>query len=135
MTTPAHPIAQAAAVPYRIDEGGQVQVLLIRRFDRPDWGIPKGKIEPGQTARQAAAMEAREEAGLEGQLSERSIGQFLYQKSGRDYHVEVFLMQVTAEHEDYLEKSFRQRQWFDRETAARTVGRETLRHLIASFAP
>src|SRR5947208_16633806 len=56
------PVAGAAVIALRGDE-----VLLVRRGREPrrgDWSLPGGSIEPGETARQAAAREALEETGL-----------------------------------------------------------------------
>src|SRR5947208_16987411 len=56
------PVAGAAVVALRRDE-----VLLVRRGRAPrqgEWSLPGGSIEPGETARQAAAREALEETGL-----------------------------------------------------------------------
>src|SRR5688572_24972400 len=53
---------QAAAIPFR-EDGGRIEVLLIRRKDKP-WGIPKGNIDTGRSARESALNEAREEAGI-----------------------------------------------------------------------
>jgi thiamine-phosphate pyrophosphorylase len=56
------PVAGAAVIALRGDE-----VLLVRRAKEPrqgDWSPPGGSIEPGETARLAAAREALEETGL-----------------------------------------------------------------------
>lgn len=47
----------------RSKDGKNVEVLLIRD-SKGRWTIPKGHIEDGETARQAAEREVREETGL-----------------------------------------------------------------------
>jgi mutator protein MutT len=59
---PERPIAAAGAV---IIEDGRV--LLVKRATEPlhgQWSIPGGAVELGETLRQAAVREAREETGL-----------------------------------------------------------------------
>jgi predicted NUDIX family NTP pyrophosphohydrolase len=53
-------------------QGGELQVLLIKpggpfwkRKDVGAWMIPKGMVEPGETALQAAVREFKEEVGVE----------------------------------------------------------------------
>lgn len=46
-----------------VDAGGRI--LLIRRADDELWAMPGGGVEMGETAAEAVAREAREEAGLE----------------------------------------------------------------------
>ena len=49
------------------------RVLLVRRANEPSrglWSVPGGRIEPGESAREAAAREVREETGLEVEVGE-----------------------------------------------------------------
>ena len=53
----------AGGIVFRRDKKGNVEMLLIQ--DHKDrWTIPKGHIEQGETAQQAAKREIGEEAGL-----------------------------------------------------------------------
>ncbi len=53
----------AGGIVFRRDKEGGVEILLIQ--DAKDrWTIPKGHIEEGETAKQTAAREIGEEAGL-----------------------------------------------------------------------
>jgi 8-oxo-dGTP pyrophosphatase MutT (NUDIX family) len=99
-------IRQAAALPLR---RGRVCLITSRNGKR--FVIPKGWIEPGQTAGETALQEAWEEAGLLGALQREPIGSYLYEKDGQRYHVTVFVMKVTSVAQDWPERSFRQRTW------------------------
>jgi len=46
-------------------------VALIQPRDRDAWALPKGMIEPGESAERAAQREAREETGFSGDIIER----------------------------------------------------------------
>lgn len=53
----------AGGIVFRRDKKGDVEILLIQ--DHKDrWTIPKGHIEEGETAQEAARREIGEEAGL-----------------------------------------------------------------------
>jgi 8-oxo-dGTP diphosphatase len=54
----------AGGIIMRRDPLGPPEVLLVRHARNRGWGFPKGKLERGETARQAALREAREETGL-----------------------------------------------------------------------
>jgi 8-oxo-dGTP pyrophosphatase MutT (NUDIX family) len=128
-------IPQVAAIPFRTNHAGAVEVLLIRR--RPDggWQIPKGLIDPGHTALEAAAIEALEEAGVEGKLFPRSLGWFEYAKFGGVCRVEVFRLRVTRVHKHYDEERLRERRWFAVRDAVRKVKRPEVADLIARVDP
>ncbi len=102
-------IRQAAALPLR---GGRACVITSSNGKR--WVIPKGLIEPGQTAGETALQEAWEEAGLVGTLHSEPVGSYLYEKYARTYHVIVFVMDVTESAPEWPEQTFRRRSWVSR---------------------
>jgi 8-oxo-dGTP pyrophosphatase MutT (NUDIX family) len=106
MPTFGESIRQAAALAIR---RGRICLITSRNGKR--WVIPKGWIEPGQTAGETALQEAYEEAGLVGALEREPIGSYLYEKEGNSYHVTVFVMNVTSVSQDWPEHDFRQRSW------------------------
>src|SRR5258706_5044810 len=123
---------QAAAVPFRILEDGRIEILLIRRKDRP-WGIPKGSVDPGRNLRDTALNEAAEEAGLHGELLGESLGEFMYQKQFGELLVTVYGMRVTKMDDYWLEQPFRERSWFGIEQALTLIGRKDLQPMIAKL--
>lgn len=80
--------------------GAAARVLLIQdRFGR--WTFPKGHIEPGETAEEAALREIREETGCAGRIV-APLGQMSYRfqtpLSAVEKSVEFFLVEAeTAE--------------------------------------
>lgn len=57
------PIVAAGALCWR-ESGGTPKVLVVRRDTHGDISLPKGKLDPGETAPQAAVREIFEETGL-----------------------------------------------------------------------
>jgi 8-oxo-dGTP pyrophosphatase MutT (NUDIX family) len=49
--------------------GGRVEVVLISVGPQPRWQLPKGLVEPGESAEAAATREVREEAGVAAELA------------------------------------------------------------------
>ncbi len=108
---PAYYYSQSGALPFRI-ENGEMQLLLITSSANRHWIIPKGIIEPGMTAYESAANEAREEAGVKGIISHQVLGCYHYAKWNASCTVQVFPMQVTEFVDDSdWEETHRQRQW------------------------
>src|SRR5947208_17053401 len=106
MQPTAEPIRQAAALPLR---NGRACIITSSNGKR--WVIPKGLIEPGQTAGETALQEAWEEAGLAGALRSEPVGSYLYEKNACVYHVTVFAMEVTAMAQEWPERELRKPIW------------------------
>jgi 8-oxo-dGTP pyrophosphatase MutT (NUDIX family) len=124
-------VAQAAAIPLREDpKTGRLQVLLIRRRDGRKWGIPKGLVDPGYSHAETAAKESFEEAGIEGVVAGKPVGEFTYDKFGGTCLVRVYVLHVTRVLEHWHEETLRERRWFDAREAAAIAGRPAVRELI-----
>ncbi len=73
-----------------------IEILLIRTHGN-EWAFPKGRLEAGEEAWQAARREAFEEAGVTGEIRRNPLTTFLYFKPGshREIQVVAFLLLVT----------------------------------------
>ena len=134
------PRAQFAALPWRRNGAGEVEVLLITSRETRRWVIPKGWPIKGKSSAKSAAREAFEEAGVTGKVSKRPAGAYAYDKrlkNGRLQHVRVavFPLLVEAEAEAYPEAGQRERQWAPLDEAARLVDEPELMVLLATFHP
>jgi 8-oxo-dGTP pyrophosphatase MutT (NUDIX family) len=118
-------VRQAAVIPV-LD--GRVCLVTSRAGRR--WVLPKGRIDPGHTAEQAALIEAWEEAGLLGTLDPTPAGSYVYEKFDRDHHVQVFRMAVTDARDEWPEKTVRRRAWVAAEEVAEWVEEPGLRDIL-----
>jgi 8-oxo-dGTP pyrophosphatase MutT (NUDIX family) len=123
------PLAQALAVPFRLTDAGP-EFCLITSLASGRWGFPKGMIDPGETAREAALKEAHEEAGLHGRILGEPLGEYRYAKWGSMLAVTAFLMEVSHADVAWLEADRRQRHWASAERAARMLDRRHLARLL-----
>ena len=134
------PRVQFAALPWRRDAAGQVEVLLITSRETHRWVIPKGWPIKGMKSPKSAAQEAFEEAGLRGKVAKRPLGSYTYEKrlkNGRLQHVRVavFALQVESEAEVYPEVGQREKLWLPIIEAARRVDEPERMVLLATFKP
>ena len=124
---------QSGVIPFRI-VNAEIEILLITTRSRK-WTIPKGIIEDGMSATEAAIQEAYEEAGIQGKLHEISVGRYQYHKWGGTCEVEVFLMAVTQMLDHCPEDYFREREWRTIDDARAIVKHEGLRGILGRVTP
>ena len=124
-------------MPYIVDPGGSVRVLLITSRETRRWVVPKGNPIRGLAPHEAAAQEAWEEAGLRGFPCPAALGTFRYTKQRRrgavDATVTLFPFNVLEQSDDWPERHQRDTRWFPLADAARAVSETELSHLIAGF--
>ncbi len=114
------------------------KVLLITSRGTGRWIVPKGWPMEGRSLGQAAAQEAWEEAGVRGELREKEIGRYHYDKQqDRGFaipvEVRVFAIEVTALHKKFPEADQRRREWFTPEEAADRVDERGLQTILRNL--
>jgi 8-oxo-dGTP pyrophosphatase MutT (NUDIX family) len=114
------PLAQASAIPFRWRDGA-LEFCFITSIRARRWGFPKGLIDPGETAVEAALKEAWEEAGLRGEIVGDALGSYQYEKWGERLDVEVFVMRVQSAADDWQESAQRERRWAGLEEAMQLI--------------
>lgn len=112
--------------------------MLVTSRDTGRWVIPKGNQSPNTTAHSAAAIEAKEEAGVIGLICPTPLGSYRYRKRRSNgaslmIDVDVFPLAVNTELAAWKEQSQRERRWFSLAEAANSVDETDLRDLIRSF--
>lgn len=115
---------------------GQVIVIVPTRRGAQGQrvlGLPKGHVDPGENAEQAARREVREEAGVEADLVEK-LGdvRYFYQRGGQRIFkmVRFFLFTYREgdleDHDDEVEEA----RWMPLEEAARALSYKGEREMV-----
>jgi 8-oxo-dGTP pyrophosphatase MutT (NUDIX family) len=83
-------LTHAGGVVFRKSDD-QILYLVVSSSDGANWVLPKGHIDPGETAEVAALRELGEEAGVTGEIVDRlSIQHF--KKAGTESAIQYFLI-------------------------------------------
>lgn len=130
---------QYAALCYRRNKDGQLDILLLTSRDTGRWVIPKGwpmGSKPGYTV---AEIEALQEAGIKGIVEHDPLGSFGYGKAMAEglvlpCEVQVHALEVTGSVKNYKEKGERTLEWVSPQLAAERVAEPGLKKIILTFA-
>jgi 8-oxo-dGTP pyrophosphatase MutT (NUDIX family) len=130
---------QYAALPYRRIARSQTEVMLITSRETGRWIIPKGWPKKRQAPYVSAAREAREEAGVVGEIGIDPIGSYSYEKRLKNgavvgCEVHVFPLKVERQQKNWREKGEREVQWFLPKEAAEVVQEPLLGNILRTFS-
>ncbi|WAP68032.1 NUDIX hydrolase [Jiella pelagia] len=124
---------QVAALPYWTNPDGKLQLLLITSRDTGRWVLPKGWPMKGRRPHEAARIEAFEEAGIDGKISKKAVGEYRYDKDGEvPCRVRVYPLSVAALRDEWPEMDQRRREWHCPAKAAELVDERDLKALLRS---
>ncbi|WP_323770664.1 NUDIX hydrolase [Antarctobacter sp.] len=133
------PAQQIAALPVRRDKKGKLRVLMVTSRDTGRWVMPKGWLMDGKKPWRAAEIEAMEEAGAVGYISNTAIGTYHYVKQlddGKNLRCRVTVYPMMVEHlkRRWKERKERTRHWFSPKKAAKLVDETELTALLTELA-
>lgn len=130
---------QVAVLPWRVEEDGSISVLLVTSRTNRKWMLPKGWPMCGKTDAEAAAIEAFEEAGVEGVVSPQPIGSYHFIKlfddgSSKPSQALIYGLKVTKRRRTWKEKAQRDTKWFSPCKAAKAVFEPDLARFLSGLA-
>lgn len=136
--TDGRPLSQVAALPYRVTPAGEIEVLIMTSRETQRVVIPKGWPMKNRKDWKSAEIEARQEAGVVGEVGRKRLGQYLYWKR-LDSHfalvkVSVYPLAVRRQLADWPERHERAQVWLPAEDAALLIDEPELGAIMVDFA-
>ena len=119
----------AGCVIFRRDKG-RILYLVISSSEGGEWVLPKGHIEPDESARTTVLREAREEAGVTGKIV-CPLRIQTFKKPKEEVVVQYFLLQ---EQESGQAVENRKTRWEDERMARRLLSFADAREVLADAA-
>ena len=123
-------VPQAGAIAMRTT-GGATEALIVRaKKDPSQWVFPKGHIEPGETAADAAVRELAEEAGVSGMIIQR-VGVSAFRSGAEQVEVTYFLVRFVRRVSPSEERAIA---WLPLEDARERLSFDDARRLLDQAA-
>jgi 8-oxo-dGTP diphosphatase len=109
-------------------------VAVVRLRKRNEWVLPKGKLDDGETPRDAAEREVLEETGHDVSVHE-FLGTLVYESGGRFKVVHYWRMETGGEPAHELMDDVRAVDWLPLEAAVERLSRAYERAFLANVGP
>jgi 8-oxo-dGTP diphosphatase len=126
------PILAAGGIVLRQEETPLIAVVRLRK--RNEWVLPKGKLDDGETPRDAAEREVLEETGHEVSVHE-FLGTLVYESGGRSKVVHYWRMETSGEQVYELMNDVKAVDWLPLEAAVERLSRAYERAFLANVGP
>jgi 8-oxo-dGTP diphosphatase len=110
---------------------GALEFLVVHRPRYDDWSLPKGKLEPGESAEDAAAREVAEETGVVIRLGEALPRHEYIDRHGRPKVVHYWQMTPLGNVEWAPDDEVDETRWITAAEAATLLSYENDRRLVA----
>ncbi len=126
------PVLAAGGIVLRREATPLIAVVRLRK--RNEWVLPKGKLDDGETPRDAAMREVLEETGHEVTLHE-FLGTLVYESGGGYKVVHYWRMEAGAEPAFELMTDVKAVDWLPFEAAVERLSRAYERAFLAHVGP
>jgi 8-oxo-dGTP diphosphatase len=126
------PVVAAGGIVLRRDKTPLIAVVRVRK--RNEWVLPKGKLDDGETPRDAAEREVREETGHDPSVHE-FLGTLVYESGGRSKVVHYWRMETSGEPSHELMDDVRAVDWLPLEAAVERLSRFYEQTFLAHVGP
>ncbi|MEY9122968.1 NUDIX hydrolase [Bradyrhizobium yuanmingense] len=126
------PVMAAGGIVLR--RGPEPLVAVVRQRKRNEWVLPKGKLDDGETPREAAHREVLEETGHDVAVHE-FLGTLVYQSGGRSKVVHYWRMEADGGPVRKLMNDIKAVDWLTLDDAIARLSREYERVFLTQIGP
>lgn len=126
------PVLAAGGIVLR--RGPTPLIAIVRQRKRNEWVLPKGKLDDGETPKEAAQREVLEETGHDVAVHE-FVGTMAYQSGGRSKIVHFWRMEANGTPVRKLMNDIKAVDWVTLEEAVKRLSREYERAFLSNVGP
>ncbi|WP_342739213.1 NUDIX hydrolase [Bradyrhizobium sp. B117] len=126
------PVMAAGGIVLR--RGSTPLIAVVRQRKRNEWVLPKGKLDDGETPREAAHREVLEETGHDVAMHE-FLGTLVYQSGGRSKVVHFWRMEAEGGPVRKLMNDIKAVDWLTLDDALARLSREYERAFLTQVGP